>query len=62
MSEELTIKINRLRQESRQAKLAIWNRIQIEAPDLAVFMREAKTKFNAEVEEIKLGGKTVWKR
>lgn len=43
-------------------KQLLWQRLQIEAPDLAVFMKKAKTKFNAQVEEIKLGGKIVWKR
>lgn len=43
-------------------KQLLWQRLQVEVPDLAVFMKETKTKFNAQVEEIKLGGKTVWKR
>jgi hypothetical protein len=43
-------------------KRLIWNRLQIEAPDLAEFMKEAKAALGATTTEIKLNGKVVWKK
>jgi hypothetical protein len=66
-------KINALRKEAagRAAhqreinateKRLVWNRLQIEAPDLAAFMTEAKAQLGAMAVEIKLGGKVVWEK
>lgn len=43
-------------------KRLLWGRLQIEAPDLAEFMREARAQLGATAEEIKLGGKVVWEK
>lgn len=40
----------------------VWNRLQIEAPDLAEFMSEANLQLGARAMEIRLGGKVVWEK
>ena len=52
MSEE---KVQRVTQ-----KQLLWQLLQIEAPDMALFMKEMNKKFGARAEEIKLDGKVVW--
>jgi hypothetical protein len=43
-------------------KQLLWERIKLEAPDMAEFMREAKAVLGAQVEEIRLNGKVVWQK
>jgi hypothetical protein len=43
-------------------KKILWDRIQLETPEMAEFMREAKAQLGAQTEEIKLNGKVVWRK
>lgn len=55
-------RINALREKSQGTRRALWERIQLESPEMAAFMREAKRQLNARATEITLGGKTVWEK
>lgn len=54
-------RIKRMAKKSRQAKEGLWQRIQLEEPAMAGFMKEAQEKLGARATEIKLNGKVVWK-
>jgi hypothetical protein len=43
-------------------KRILWDRIRLEAPEMAEFMREARAMLGAEAQEIQLNGKVVWQK
>lgn len=43
-------------------KRILWDRIRLEAPEMAEFMREARATLGAKVEEIRLNEKVVWQK
>lgn len=43
-------------------KKILWDRIKLEAPEMAEFMREARATLGAKVEEIRLNEKVVWQK